>query len=273
MSWQVRDDVLVLTSKDVADKLFETRVYQLAPPVDFDQLIERVVKVRPATWAEDGGDGLVKQLAPNVLIVYQTHAIQSELTAQFADVLRPVAHAFIKSPQLASPAQARALGLPATCNFDQKPLEDVLKSLSRESKLPLTLDKNALDNEGLAADMPITCTLRGAKLATVLTLLLDPLELTYVLEKRGLRITTRAQAETDLLTVSYPAADLVTDGEGTELMNAVNTTVAPTTWSVVNGDGEVEFQPGSGLLEVKQTFEVQRQVEQLLADIRAARSP
>ena len=90
-------------------------------------------------------------------------------------------------------------------------------------------------------------------------------------EKRGLRITTLVQEETELTTISYPAADLVTDGAGTELMYAVNTTVAPTTWNVVGGSGEVEFHPGPGLLEVKQTFNVHRQVEQLLADIRAAR--
>ena len=89
MALQVRDDVLVLTSQDSADSVSDTVVYQLMPPVDFDLLIERVVKVRPTTWAEVGGTGLVKQLSPDLLIVNQTHGIQSEIAAQFAGTLRP----------------------------------------------------------------------------------------------------------------------------------------------------------------------------------------
>src|SRR6185369_12394382 len=66
-----------------------------------------------------------------------------------------------------------------------------------------------LTDEGVALDQPITLKLAGVTLRSVLKLLLEPVQLTYVIEDEVMKITTSAKAGEKLTTRVYPVGDLV----------------------------------------------------------------
>ena len=93
--------------------------------------------------------------------------------------------------------------------FDDAPLEDVVTFLREEYNIEIALDSIALDDLGLGPDEPITVDLRNTSLKSALRRMLEPLELTYVLEDEVLLITTEEEAQTKLKVKVYPVADLV----------------------------------------------------------------
>ena len=102
-----------------------------------------------------------------------------------------------------------ALDQPTEVEFVETPLSDVVDFLKDKHDVEIQLNKRALDDEGVATDAPVTMNLHGISLRSALRLMLDPLGLTYIVKNEVLLITTKTEAETDLVTKVYPVADLV----------------------------------------------------------------
>ncbi|MDY0170774.1 MAG: hypothetical protein RBS80_29805, partial [Thermoguttaceae bacterium] len=139
-------------------------------------------------------------------IVYPDAEVWRELTAARKERY--------SSMDLASrgPAERRileALKAPTQLEFIETPLQDVVDFLKDYHNIEIQIDKKALDDVGLATDMPITKNLRGISLRSALRLTLRELALTYVIEDEVLLITTPEEAENRLTTKVYPVADLV----------------------------------------------------------------
>jgi len=93
--------------------------------------------------------------------------------------------------------------------FVETPLQDVLDFLRDQHDIEIQLDSKALDDDAIAQDTPISMDIKGISLRSALRLMLEPLNLTYVIKNEVLQITTKTKAETDLATKVYPVADLV----------------------------------------------------------------
>jgi hypothetical protein len=103
----------------------------------------------------------------------------------------------------------RALDQPTTVEFLDLPLEDAITFLKEYHNINIYIDKATLTDEGVAIDQPVTLKLAGVTLRSVLKLLLEPVQLTYVIEDEVMKITTSAKAGEKLQTRVYPVADLV----------------------------------------------------------------
>jgi hypothetical protein len=103
----------------------------------------------------------------------------------------------------------RTLSKPTTVEFLDLPLEDCITFLKEYHNINIWLDKATLTDEGVALDQPITLKLAGVTLRSVLKLLLEPVQLTYVIEDEVMKITTSAKAGEKLTTRVYPVGDLV----------------------------------------------------------------
>ena len=75
--------------------------------------------------------------------------------------------------------------------------------------IPIELDVKKLEEAGVNIDTPVTKNLSGITLRSALRLLLNDLELTYVVRDEVLLITTPEEAESQLITKVYPVGDLV----------------------------------------------------------------
>ncbi|MDX1948383.1 MAG: hypothetical protein SFU86_23540, partial [Pirellulaceae bacterium] len=93
--------------------------------------------------------------------------------------------------------------------FVETPLKDAIDFLATSHNIPIVLNAKKLEEAGVGIDTPITKNLKGISLRSALRLLLNELELTYVVRDEVLQITTPEDAESQLITKVYPVGDLV----------------------------------------------------------------
>jgi TolA-binding protein len=171
-----------------------------------------------------------------------------------------------------------ALDSPTDVQFFETPLQDVVDYLRLFHEIPIELDKRALEDVGIATDVPITRSLQGITLRSALRLLLRDLDLTYTVEDEVLQITTPEEAEIRLSTVVYPVTDLVRfrDESGNpwsdfdQLKNTLISTVEPVSWEDVGGPGSVYGMTygDTDVLVLSQTQDVHREIADVLATLR-----
>ena len=172
-----------------------------------------------------------------------------------------------------------ALNQPAQFDFVKTPLKDVADSLKKSHQIEIQLDSPALKEAGVDESTPVTKTLKGISLRSALKLLLDELQLKYVIHNEVLLITSPTKAESDeyMEIRVYPVTDLVLpDRDGSvdfgPLKDVLTNTVATKTWLDYGGTGTLsEIVIGNRLLLVaSQTQEVHEEIEDILKLLRKA---
>ena len=113
-----------------------------------------------------------------------------------------------------SPAEKKieeALKSPTSIEFVETPLKDVVEYLKDVHKIEIQLDSAGLKDAGIDESTPVTKNIKGISLRSALRLLLDELQLKYVIHNEVLLITSPQKAESDefMTTKVYPVSDLV----------------------------------------------------------------
>ena len=173
---------------------------------------------------------------------------------------------------------AKALKTTARFDFQQTPIELVASALSREHKIPILIDRTALDDVGLSLDTPVTLQVDDIRLSSALNLALKPLELTWDIRDEAVMITTPEEAETYLHPRVYPVADLVAisnpfllpASDYDTLIEMISCQVKPDTWSEGN-NLDIAALPHLGVVVISQNREAHEEIDQLLSNLRAAR--
>jgi hypothetical protein len=104
-----------------------------------------------------------------------------------------------------------ALDKRATFEFVESPLIDVMVAMADklDDEIEVQLDNRALEDAGISGDTPVTRTVKNLPIRTALRLLLNDLDLTYLIQDEVVLITTLDKADTQLVTRIYPVGDLV----------------------------------------------------------------
>jgi ferric-dicitrate binding protein FerR (iron transport regulator) len=113
-----------------------------------------------------------------------------------------------------SPAEKKiedALKQPTRIDFVETPLKDVVDYLMDLHHIEIQLDSPALKEIGVDESTLVTKNLHGISLRSGLKLMLDELQLKYVIHNDVLLITSPAKAESDeyMITKVYPVSDVV----------------------------------------------------------------
>jgi type II secretory pathway component GspD/PulD (secretin) len=103
----------------------------------------------------------------------------------------------------------RSLNSPVTLNFKDTSLGQVLQDLRTWQNINIVTDDDALAEEQVGLDRPLTMQLDQVKLKSALNLLLKKVHLTYVIEDDVLKITNEAHARGRMVAKVYAVADLV----------------------------------------------------------------
>lgn len=169
-------------------------------------------------------------------------------------------------------ALLEALKKPITVDFNNETLSSVLDQLSRALGVTIQVDKQALEDVNVTYDTPIT--LRFAKpvsTRTILKRILSDLNLTYIVYKGGIEVTSITRAREMLVTRAYYIGDLVNfynpfllPGLNQMLMgqnianiiNSVQSQIEPSSWESRGGQGSITFDPITMSLIVRQSAEV-----------------
>ncbi len=101
------------------------------------------------------------------------------------------------------------LSTPATLNFADTPLKQVIDDLRTFHGINFWVDEVALQQEGINLNQLVSIKLENVQLKSALTLLLRSSRLTYVVKDGVVEITTENEARGKLVTSCYLVADLV----------------------------------------------------------------
>jgi hypothetical protein len=165
---------------------------------------------------------------------------------------------------LKSPLPSAGLEFP-----DGTRLDELITYLSEEYNTQIILDTVALDELGISPDEPVTIRIRNVKLGQALRRVLEPLELTYVVDDGVLLVTSEEESLTKLHLAVYDVRDLVLQGDYSSLHGIIVSTIAADTWAE-NGGGDAEIRPypQRGAFVVLQTLSVHEEIDGLLTAMR-----
>ncbi len=159
------------------------------------------------------------------------------------------------------------------------PLTDVVANLRDQTRINVLLDKPSLEEEGVTTNTPITANITDARLDHALARILDQYNLTFIVKHGVLMITSQLAAGNELVTRVYPVADLVwsqdpgpeTPADFDTLIEIVEQTLSPNSWSCVGGAGTIEPFTRTLSLVVNQTLAVHNQIAETLDILRMSR--
>ncbi|QDT25366.1 hypothetical protein [Gimesia panareensis] len=182
-----------------------------------------------------------------------------------------------------------------TGNFPEIPLHEVITFFSELHNIPIQIQKKDLEEIGLSPDEPVDVNLKDISLKNALDFILEPLNLTYVVDHNMLLITSRQKAEQIFKTRVYPVGDLCSSSpEDYAVLEAVILNARVGRWSPavmeqqISGypapynkagsnslnlkGGTISGYPQSQSLVITQTYHAQKAIEKLLEDLRTARA-
>lgn len=286
-------------------------VYDNQHELDADSLIKLIYStLQPKSWDDLGGPGTLTFYGDG-LVVSQTDAIHRQL-GQFLrglrmarqrkqdDPLEPITVEYIPSEfeAVIQRVREREIDLPEA----EYPLNELAEAIATATELTVWLKDRALDDIGVATDVPITGSWKNASVEQVLADLKQA-NLTWKVRDGILIITTPQSAKSELLVRIYPVPDLVSGAgdwaqselnrwhvdavaasrvgdaptEGPpKLDNAYKTlgemlenSIDPDQWEMMGGPGMHASYPPAQCLVVAQTRPIHDKIEHLLAEIRA----
>ncbi|MFM8214979.1 MAG: FecR domain-containing protein, partial [Pirellula sp.] len=101
----------------------------------------------------------------------------------------------------------RALRERDEANFNNTPLSSVMQTLADRYNIPIVIDQKALEEESVTAEDPVSLNVPEISLRSALKLILEPLNLTYVIQDEVMKITNKKNSA-NVVRV-YPVGDLV----------------------------------------------------------------
>jgi hypothetical protein len=305
LTWTITGGVLLITTPEETESLLQTKVIDVVDLVrvtnswkeeefDYDSLIDLITStIEPCSWDTVGGPGTIEAFRGG-LVISQTREVHEQigqLLPQFRKA-RQLAEKHVDSPPpitAIGPADGdptvakiqKALAESIVPEFEDMPLEIVVRDIGQLRGINVIIDMRALDDVGIGTDVPISFHTGPIPLRDALRHILKQLDLTYVIRDEALVITTPEEEECGLTAKAYPVGDLMGEvGERDEfgdsrrsasldqLIGLITSTVEPCTWDEVGGPGCIEACPHIDVLVISQTGAVHDDVADLLAKIR-----
>lgn len=104
----------------------------------------------------------------------------------------------------------KSLSKQVEVRFVNRPLTEVLATLSKMTGINIHPDETALHSEGITSDTPVTIDLeQPISLRSALNLILGPMRLSYVIRDEVLKVTSEQTRDSDTYNKVYYVADLV----------------------------------------------------------------
>jgi hypothetical protein len=274
LEWYVEEGIVHITSLAGEEEREVSRSYFirqfLVDGFTENSLIETIQEMTSGQWQSIDGEGGTLGLVGDVLTIRQNWQTHRETELLLTTLLNREKEAPVRYPAESLRLTQQIEQRLEEVNFTEAPLSELVVYLSDASEIRIHIDEEALQEEGLENDSPVSLTLKNQSIRTILRLALKPLALQAIVHEGALEITTAARAKETLSTVAYDVGDLDNKaGQLQQLEAAIeNTNGGP--WMDRDGDGGVLLIPGGGRLVVRQTGEGHREIRQLLVAQRRA---
>jgi hypothetical protein len=187
---------------------------------------------------------------------------------------------FVSESGDSTPRIRRALEQRVSVDFGEVPLNDFVESIARTCGIPVIVNAQALLDERIKLDTPVSLTASRIDLRSMLDLALQPLKLRALLVDEVLLITTAAEAENEFSCRVYDVTDVTPrDDSRADGQESLDRLVQISTgdkrharWQEQDGAGgsvsRLRIQQRE-LLVIRQTGPVFREIDRLLRELRA----
>ncbi len=276
LTWVVEDKLIsLMTAERAGEKYTTTRYYVgdlLSKDFSEDELIGILQDQTMGPWSEDEpGTGTITPFG-NHLFVRQTFRNQQEVQGLLEALRRSEPIVLIGR----SPEDLRLLRLyeDKLVSFDwpQIPLAEFAKRLTEMTGANFRLDQQTLTDAGLDADTLIDAKAKNLPLSRALELNLSNVNGSYlmiVIEDGVFKITSGEKASERYETILYNLGSLGITGERLEEFVTLLEAETSGPWEVDEpGTGSISVYPNRSSLLVRQTPNVQREILDLLRDLR-----
>ena len=122
--------------------------------------------------------------------------------------------------------------------FIETPLGEAMQNISDMHKIPIVIDRQSLEELGIATDVPVTLALEHVTLRSALRLMLRSLDLTYVIEHEVLMVTTAEASEQRRVIKMYRLPKAMQD-KSEEIVEVMRETLSPTKWQSSGGTAAI----------------------------------
>ncbi len=210
--------------------------------------------VEPETWSGRGGIGTIT-LRERELVIEQHETVQFEILG-FCETLRVARGLKTRSPYDASMFRLATrndrtrdkLAKSVTLTYIRPaPLDRIVDRLAKSSELQILIDWRALADVGWSPDAELRFSVADLPITKALTMLLDPMELTYrVVDESTLQITTPAVLESRLEVEFYHIAKL--EGDGSMLVDSAREALGIAIFQDSGESGRLAFDAQSSCL-------------------------
>ncbi len=273
LGWEVRDEVIRITTEIALQEQLGTKTYTVGDMLDDgfdgDAIIEAIQDVTSGPWMDIDQAGGDIQLLGDVLFVRQTNGVHMEIAGLLNALRKHGRETFTLAPPVHLQIRER-LQDKISVKFEKESLFRVASVLSEQTGLDVRLDLSELSNEGISRRDTVSLVLLDRKLQTVLELLFSKMGLTTVTDNGVLLVTTEIKASELLQAAVYDVRDLCRDeSEADALISAMlEQTSGP--WFNIDSEGGTILSPKPGIMVVRQTEDVLTEVRTLLERYREA---
>lgn len=274
LAWFVRHDALwITTAPAAASQFFETRVYKITRRVPPDRRLRSITQnIAPESWSIVGGKADAAPLPPKLIVIYHAPARHRQIAQAFSKSISPIhpkqlfdsKHASVIEKQLAQPTEI---------NFKSMTFGEAVRQLAQRHQIKLTIDEDPFSEEPIPTEKPITLQIGKVRhLESGLSLLLKRAgtNLTWVVDNDEIRVTTVKSAASKLIRWTYDVKSFATTGDVKLLMEAIEYTIAPSTWQFAGGNATMELDERGTKLVISQSQPVHRELRRFFAAIHAA---
>lgn len=161
---------------------------------------------------------------------------------------------------------------PVSLEFRDTQFQEVIEFIQQYTNVNIVLNRPAMEEVGITAESPVSIHLAEIKLEAALRLLLQQLNMTFLIRDDVLMITTQTAANESAVIRVYPVGDLCQDSaQADQLVRTILSTVQPNSWSQNGGTGSVEPVSNSSSLVIQQCDAGHDQVLELLRSLRESK--
>lgn len=151
------------------------------------------------------------------------------------------------------------------------PLQTLLTSLADDLNIPIWINTPELDLLGIDPDTPISIRLPNISARSMLRLVLDPLETTYIVRNEVLEITSKDSAESDPTIAYYDMAWAIDKSDyAGALVSAIENTIDPDSW--ISNGGTSNISTVGSVLIVAAPDPTQQKIRAMFASLRRFKS-
>jgi hypothetical protein len=221
----------------------------------------------------------VVNLPPNAKMKVAPKEVHMKSGRGDVAILSDQPHAVAAPPQRATNDDVEgALEKPTFADFSETPLSQLTQFLATQGNIRIHIDEAGLSEAMVDRDQAVTFKMSGVRLALVLDLILEPLNLDYAVRENVLFISSKNRVAAMRDTAVVRVGDLVAGASpeaATRLVAAITENIDRDEWNASgNGGGggsSIQYIPEARSLVVTSNSRTQRKITRLLSELRNAK--